>query len=177
MSMRTFTRNRIRGVSFRRSTSSLPGSRSRGADTFSVEQDSSLLTLSLQEIRKTEPAAFKPKDILRLLADQGRQEVHALVSDAVDHLGQLRQLERSLLRFTSEQETKRQLLGAESLEDGRIHPMDELRVEVMRLQRLWKMRLEILEMVAMAQNSLRHYPSALPEKRPQPGAKSARPKK
>jgi hypothetical protein len=177
LSMRTFARNRIRGVSFRRSTSSLPGTRSRASDGKFAGQDPFLFEMSLHELRKTEPTAFKPKDIHRLLADQGRQEVHALVSDAVDHLGQLRQLERSLLRFTSDQETKRQLLGNDTHEDRGTSSLDNLRVEVMRLQRLWKMRLEILEMIAMAQNSLRHFVEERLEMRPQPEVKSVRTKK
>ncbi len=177
MSMRTFARNRIRGVSFRRSTSSLPGARSRTTANTRSGEDTFLLEMSLRELHKTEPVPFKPKDIHRLLADQGRQEVHALVSDAVDHLGQLRQLERSLLRFSTDQETKRQLLDAETHEESRFNRMDDLRIEVMRLQRLWKIRLEILEMIAMAQNSLRHFASGLPEKRQQPEAKSFRPRK
>lgn len=177
LALRTFARNRIRGVSFRRATSSLPGATTRSTDTKKSLNDPFFLQATLAELQKTEPRPFRPRDIQRLMADQGRQEIHALVSDTVDHLAQLRQLERSLLRFAPEHETKRQLLDAESAEDARGSSLDEMRIEVLRLQRLWKMRLEILEMITMAQNSLRHSPSAPQEKRLQQAATSARPKK
>lgn len=157
MTSRTFTRNRIRGVSFHHARSSSVSGHGGSRRDSSTYSSTAWTGPSLQELQNTAPQRFGDSDLHRLLADQGRQEIHSLVSDAVEHLGQLRQLSRSLQRFAPEEETHRQFLNAESNEDSGIHPMQEMYVEVMRIQRLWKLRLETLEMIVMAQNSLRYY--------------------
>lgn len=177
MTSRTFTHNRIRGVSFRHARSS--GVSGRGVRKRDSSPDSSAAWSgpSLQELQTTAPQRFADFDVHRLLADQGRQEIHSLVSDAVEHLGQLRQLSVSLQRFAPEEETHRQFLDAQSNEDTGTHPLQEMYVEVMRIQRLWKLRLDMLEMIVMAQNSLRYYSEGSGEKHRRPVAAFAPTKK
>jgi len=177
LTSRTFTHNRIRGVSFRHARSSCVSGRGGGRRDSSAYSSAAWTGPILQELQNTAPQRFGDFDVHRLLADQGRQEIHSLVSDAVEHLGQLRQLSRSLQRFAPEEETHRQFLNAESNEDSGIHPMQEMYVEVMRIQRLWKLRLDTLEMIVMAQNSMRYYLEGPGEKHRRPVAAFAPTKK
>ncbi|MFZ9521174.1 MAG: hypothetical protein ACO3A4_11925 [Silvanigrellaceae bacterium] len=183
MASRLFTRNRIRGVSFHRGRSNLPGRRRGGDDSglgFSSLNDmsnrispySSWMGPTPEQIRESAPDGFKNSDLHRLIADHGRNELHTLVSESVDQLVQLKQLARSVERFSSEEEPDRKYLGFENEDDLSANPMQEMRIEALRVQRLWKLRLELLEMIAMAQDSLRSSGKELSKRRRQPAGES-----
>lgn len=174
MSPRTFTRTRIRGVSFHHQSSAIAARGSRKEHSHQGHYGWNGPQLS--EIQATAPLPFSNSDLHRLLGDQGRQEIHSLVSDAIDRLSQLRLLSQSVQRFAPESEVDRKFLQLETVEEPDTHPLRELFVEVNRLQRLWRLRLEILEMIVMAQNSLRGFPTKFEERLQQRVVKSA-PKK
>ncbi|MEY4065898.1 MAG: hypothetical protein RIR26_2106 [Pseudomonadota bacterium] len=179
MLSRTFSRNRIRGVSFhhnRSTAAARPRSSGKRPSGFDMPWNGP----SLEALRSSAPCAFSDTDLRRLLADQGRQEIHTRVSDAVDHLGQLKQLSQSLQRFAppSEGADRGSLrLGDEDEDEISLHPLRELTVEVGRLQQLWKLHLDLLEMIVMAQNSLRRSPSVRAERPRQQAEVSVQPKK
>lgn len=166
MMSRSFSRNRIRGVSFHHSRSG-PSGRQRNAREQTHAFNATWNGPSLAALRNSAPTPFTDADVHRLLADQGRQEIHTRVSDAVEHLGQLRQLAQSLQRFlpSTESEGRSSLqFGDDEDEENQLHPLRELTVEVTRLQHLWKLHLDLLEMIVMAQNSLRRFPSTRAKK-------------
>ena len=99
------------------------------------------------KIRNTAPPRLSRTEIRTLLWDSGRQSLHTLISDAVDALGAVRQLKRQVIF-----EDREEILGS-GLEDSW-----SLRNEVSHTAQLWKLRLDILEMIAEAQGSLRHLP-------------------
>ena len=107
-----------------------------------------------------------------MIADYGRNELHTLVSESVDHLVQLKQLTRSVERFAGEEEPDRRFLGSENDDELSANPMQDMRIEALRVQRLWKLRLELLEMVAMAQDSLRNSGTGPSKKRRPPAGES-----
>lgn len=174
---RLFSRQRIRGVSFRHGRSS-PASRrparSQGdaGSPFKPGPLSSSDTLwsgpSVESIRNSAPWPFKKNDVHRLLADYGRNELHTLVSEAVEHLVQLRQLTQSFQRFVPDVAPDRKFLESDGGEETVAHPLQETGIEIMRVQRLWKHRLEMLEMIAMAQDSLRNFGVKSSKTHPQP---------
>ncbi|MEN9827330.1 MAG: hypothetical protein RI953_3075 [Pseudomonadota bacterium] len=180
---RLFTRNRIRGVSFHRGRSGLPGRRPSG-DEFAVgisslnglksgfSSSSHWSGPSPEQIRESAPEGFKNSDLRRLMADHGRNELHTLVSESVDHLVQLKQLARSVERFAGEDEPDRKFMGSETDDELSANPIQEMRIEALRVQRLWKLRLELLEMIAMAQDSLRSSGTGLSRKRRPPAGES-----
>lgn len=174
MAPRTFSRNRIRGISFHRQRG-ISGVRSRKMEGH-LGYGFPWTGPGIEDLRNSAPVSFNDRDLHRLLADQGRQEVHSLVSDAVDHLAQLRHLGQALQRFVTQDDVDRKFLDGDETESTQMHPAQELYVEVNRLQRLWKVRLEILEMVVMAQNSLRNYPTEF-SKTPQRRVASFAPQK
>jgi hypothetical protein len=168
MMSRSFSRNRIRGVSFHHSRSVSSG-RQRNPREQTHAFNTAWNGPSLAALRNSAPPPFTDADVHRLLADQGRQEIHTRVSDAVEHLGQLRQLAQSLQRFlpSTEAESRSSLQwGDDEDDEHQLHPLGELTVEVTRLQHLWKLHLDMLEMVVMAQNSLRRFPSARAKRTP-----------
>lgn len=175
MAARLFVRNRIRGVSFRHTRSATGAG--RGAAPWSTSGSAIPWSgPSAADLRASAPKPFKKNDLHRLLADHGRQEIHTLVSDAVEQLGQLRQLSQSLKRFAPDEELSRRLLGDDGLDEHGTLPLHEILVEVMRVQRLWKLRLELLEMVVMAQESMRNS-TAKPSKKHQPPVAKYAPRK
>jgi hypothetical protein len=111
---------------------------------------------SADHVRAGAPQDFSTADIHRLLGDWGRNELHSLVSEAVDQLTQFRQLAQSMERLWPEIAPDRRFLMIDSHDDD-ADSLSEARVEILRVQRLWKLRLELLEMMAMAQDSLRHW--------------------
>lgn len=172
---RLFSRQRIRGVSFRHGRSS-PASRrpaktqgdagspfNWGPLSFS---DSPWSGPSVESIRNSAPRPFKKTDVHRLLADYGRNELHTLVSETIEHLVQLRQLSQSFRRFVPDVAPDRKFLEPDVGDETVAHPLQETGIEIMRVQRLWKHRLEMLEMIAMAQDSLRNFGVKSPKMRP-----------
>lgn len=165
MAANLLSKNRIRGVSFRRGRTS--------PVTSSFATDSTWSGPSAEQIRQSAPRPLRKTDLSRLLRDYGRNELHTLVSETVEQLGRLRQIVGSLRRLPTESEPDRRFLNPDDADDTDAHPLQNVALEMTRVQRLWKLRLEILEMVAMAQDSLRNYgtePSGKPQQR---GARSA----
>jgi hypothetical protein len=95
-----------------------------------------------------QPTDFTKSDIRRLMADFGRQEVHTLVSDAIDAAVHWKQVTDSLERNVSldliQKQEARQLLEDEV---GAL-------LAARKTLRLWRHRMQILEMIADAQRSL-----------------------
>ncbi len=173
---RLFSRQRIRGVSFRHGRSSTASRRpARSQGDFGSSFKSGPLSFtdklwsgpSAESIRNSAPRPFKKTDVHRLLADYGRNELHTLVSEAVEQLAQLRQLSQSFQRFVPDVAPDRKFLEPEVGEETAAHPLQETGIEIMRVQRLWKHRLEMLEMIAMAQDSLRNFGVKSSKTRPQ----------
>lgn len=147
--MKRIVRNRIGGVSFhvrRPGIQRGPGTRTPsrhlpallGQDSLSERPDGS-----------GAPAPLEPRDIHRLLGDFGRQELHTLVSDAVDAAVRWKQVVDALERNAPLGDA----FGAEPR--GFVSPRAvEALLDARRALRLWRHRLEILEMVADAQKSL-----------------------
>lgn len=185
---RLFAKNRIRGVSFRHRRASLTGGRGTsaggvddGMSQFSGSLDSMMSARwagpSVQDVRKSAPQAFKKNDLARLLGDYGRNELHTLVSEAVEQLSRLRQITQSIQRFAPTHEPDRHFFNHELQEESESsgHPLQDVGIEILRVQRLWKLRLELLEMVAMAQDSLRNW-NVKPAKKPRPPAAGSSPR-
>ena len=182
MSGRLFSRQRIRGVSFRhgRSPTSSRGNSGRSGDTPLASEPAARSAFaragsaaSPENIRNSAPQPLRNTDLRRLLEDFGRNELHSLVSDAVDHLVQLKQLNQSFQRLLPDSAPDRKFLASEDQEDLHADPLRETAVEIMRVQRLWKHRLDMLEMIAMAQDSLRNFSVKSPKTRRPPEAVSA----
>lgn len=164
MAANLLSKNRIRGVSFRRERSTpLKGS---------PAPHSTWSGPTAEQIRQSAPHPLRKTDLARLLRDFGRNELHTLVSETVDQLGRVRQIVGTLRRLPTESEPDRRFLDADDADESTTQPLQNVALEMMRVHRLWKLRLEILEMIAMAQDSLRNYgtePSGKPQQR---GAKS-----
>lgn len=162
---RLFSRSRIRGVSFRHGRAPLAAGRSEksrgasGSDFGLPPLDSFPSPFwngpSAEDIRNSAPRPFKSADLHRLLGDFGRNELHTLVSEAVEQLVKLKQISKSIERLSPDAEPDRHFLQLEESSESSAHPLQDVGVEILRVQRLWKLRLEVLEMVAMAQDSLR----------------------
>ncbi|MEN9809090.1 MAG: hypothetical protein RLZZ488_657 [Pseudomonadota bacterium] len=165
MAANLLSKNRIRGVSFRRGRSS-PVSNS-------LSVDSTWSGPSAEQIRQSAPRPLRKTDLSRLLRDYGRNELHTLVSETVEQLGRLRQIVGTMRRLPTESEPDRHFLNPDDSDDSDAHPLQNVALEMMRVQRLWKLRLEVLEMIAMAQDSLRNYGTEPSGKPRQLGAKSA----
>lgn len=182
MSGRLFSRQRIRGVTFRHGRATTASRRS--SDRKSGPSKSTAATagssfgragsfVSPENIRNSAPQPLRNTDLRRLLEDFGRNELHTLVSEAVEQLVQLKQLNQSFLRFIPDTAPDRKFLNTDDHDDLAANPMQETGVELLRVQRLWKHRLDVLEMVAMAQDSLRNFSSKSAKTRRPPAEGSA----
>jgi hypothetical protein len=179
MSGRLFSRQRIRGVTFRHGRSSAGAGRSKDSGTSGPQAIGSVLgkknsSTSAENIRNSAPPPLLERDLHRLLGDYGRNELHTLVSEAVDQLVQLKQLNQSFQRLMPDSAPDRKFLNTDESEELLADPLLETGVELVRVQRLWKHRLDMLEMIATAQDSLRNFSAKSAKTRPPPEAGSAR---
>ena len=90
------------------------------------------------------PDNFSKMDIERLMADFARHEVHTLVLDAIDAAVRWKQLTDTLERHVSPGDETREFA------DDEIDALLAARTTL----RLWRHRLQMLEMIADAQRSL-----------------------
>lgn len=154
-------RGRIRGITHRKLHSTLIG-RTPGTNK-PVNSDNFALTEA--ELKSALPQPFSHSEIYSLLCDLGRQRLHTLVSDCIDHTSHWRQvssvLDRQLNRVQNSQirkmESSSDLLLLNGDDAGywpgaNTDPRQWLALEVKRVYRLWKHRLSMLEMIADAQN-------------------------
>lgn len=166
MATRLFSRNRIRGISFHKTRGSVSArvpqlrfDKNAGSslDLLSMHSpsDSFWTGPTLEQIRDTAPTPLSRSDLLRLLGDHARNEIHTLVSEAIEQLTRLRHLTQSVDRFAPRADPQRRFLHEDKDAATEAHPLFETAIELQRIQRLWKLRLEVLEMITMAQSSLR----------------------
>ena len=172
MAGRTFTRNRIRGISFHHSRSAAYPPQ-RGTKSLHSLWNGP----KTDEIRNSMPTPLTQIDIARLLNDHSRSEIHALVAQSIDNLVNLQQLAQSLRKLSPSKEVNRHSFELEESEGREVHPLQLTELEVVSLQRTWRLRLELFDMIVMAQNSLRNFPQATSKKTPQQVAMSDRSKK
>lgn len=154
--MKRFSRNRIQGISFhiqrsgvglRRATSQgLSGpldlmAEGRQSTAGSVHGESELQKAALAG----KPQPLSRTDIRRLLADFGRQELHTLVSDAIE----------SAVRWKHVADAAERLVANDG-SDARVNHEEDVcaLVETRTTLRLWRHRIEMLEWIADAQRSL-----------------------
>lgn len=162
------SRVRIRGVSFRRTGPQGTGAGHKKDPTHVRPR----LQLSQQELAQGAPPPLTAPDLNRLLKDLGRQELHTLVSDCIDHVSRWRQIANAMdvqaglagdlagpRRMRSNSRAVEGLLplalGGEAdplTPDG--NPTQILALEARAVFRLWRHRLEMLELVAGAQRSI-----------------------
>jgi hypothetical protein len=149
--MKRILRQNIRGISFHSRRSGVgktpaPQALLRGHSPLLSDPE----TMARLAEGSDAPPPLDRRDIGRLLGDFGRQELHTLVSDAIDAAVRWKQLcdalERSLGPMGSP------ILGDEErILSTRIV---EAFLGARRTLQLWKHRIEILEMIADAQRSL-----------------------
>lgn len=172
MAGKTFTRNRIRGISFHHA---------RGAAFTRQRNDRRAPPAwsgpKADDLRNSKPAPLSKSDINRLLLDHSRAEMHELVSQSIDHLIQLQQLAHSLKKLIPATEVNRHDIELDETDQQEAHPMQLTALEVVSLQRVWKLRLELLEMIVMAQNSLRNFQPEAAKTTPQRAARFDRSRK
>ncbi len=139
--MRRFSRNRIHGVSFHvQRTGIARPTRAGSATDRPLEEIRSVA----QSAKHGQPPDLTKSDIRRLLEDFGRQELHTLVSDAID----------AAVRWKHVAESMERLFALD--DDKRIYEADEVGalIEARTTLRLWRHRIDVLELVADAQRSL-----------------------
>ncbi len=142
-------RSRIKGMSFRSSVT-ISGRSSRHkkdldhfADPVPTPSD------------KGAPAPLLRADIARLLNDIGRHELHALVSECIEHCSHWRQISRTL-----ERHAETSALGANRHQEneGTTAFTNAINTEALIESRknfsLWHHRLTMLEWIAAAQSSM-----------------------
>jgi hypothetical protein len=143
-----FARNKIRGVSFHRTGAPL---------TRKSEQEIWRITPDLhREIRNARPAPLSRNDILRLLEDFARVELHSLVLESIEQCGRWRQIQRLLERTVEEPQGAKQHPWSEL--SG--HPPDAilpdeatLLLATRHIYRQWRHRLDVLELIAEGQST------------------------
>ncbi len=138
--MRDLVRQKIKGISFRRRTFQ-GGNRKKFDVTLPPVED-----VDLQEAAPTD---FSSRDVKRLLKDLGRQELHTLVSDCVEHTSHWHQLRRHVEKFETTYKIDEENLPKASHAQLRA-------IEVRYLHRKWLHRLRLLELIADAQASIQH---------------------
>lgn len=94
-----------------------------------------------------------------------------LVSHSIENLINLQQLAHSLRKFSPRKEINRHSFELDESEGQETHPLQLTELEIVSLQRVWKLRLELLEMIVMAQNSLRNFPQEVSRTTPQQAVK------
>ncbi len=172
MAGRTFTRNRIRGISFHHNRSAVYRTHRNGQSIHN-----NWAGPKTDEIRNSTPTPLTHGDIQRLLHDHSRAEIHTLVTQSIENLVSLQQLGQSLRKLSSSKEINRHSFELDELEGKEVHPLQLTALEVVSLQRIWKLRLELFEMIVMAQNSLRNFPQATSKTTQLQAAKSDRSRK
>lgn len=137
--MRDLVRQKIKGISFRRRSY-------RGGVRTHNEM---LPPIDDVDLKEAHPPLLTPKDVTRLLKDLGRQELHTLVSDCVEHASHWHQLRRHVEKQETSYKKVTDELPKASAEQLRA-------IEVRYLHRMWLHRLRLLELIADAQSSIQH---------------------
>ena len=148
--MKRFSRNRIQGISFHVQRSGVGRVRVKGSSLPPlplVPAGGELLGGHALRCAALEgkPSDFTRADIRRLLEDFGRQELHTLVSDAIDAAVRWKQVSDAIDK-----------LVASERGETRVYREDDVGalVEARATMRLWRHRIEMLEWIADAQHSL-----------------------
>lgn len=143
-------RSRIKGMSFR----SHATSGSRLASPKNILQQPPEWNSSACE--KGAPLQLSRTDIVRLLHDGSRHELHTLVTESIEHCSNWRQIARALEYHTDSSIFE----NDRHHEDGRISAFENTKlaeslIEARKNLRLWNHRLTMLEWIAAAQSSMR----------------------
>lgn len=142
------SRNRIHGVSYKRTT--------LGPVRSGTKTKTPRPSAHKQNQQNTgAPTPFSTQQIHALLRDAARQSLHTLMNESVEMASFWRQASRALDKnfedtFFDDPRTREPLDISNSSEQA------ETLLIARRNSRLWKHRIAILEMIALAQLSLRH---------------------
>lgn len=153
--MKVFShRNKIHGITFHHRTSQ------RRIKTKSTLRDYFNLNHLIAQINEESPDNLDKENIAYLMCDQGRNEIHTLVSLCTDSISKWDGIIKTMDRcFTFANLEKKEFTLNSFLEqdDCLIAAIEELEVylEAKKLLALWKHKLKILEMIVEAQGSLR----------------------
>ncbi len=153
--MKVFShRNKIHGITFHHRTSQ------RRIKTKSTLRDYFNLNHLITQINEEYPDNLDKENIAYLMCDQGRNEIHTLVSLCTDNISKWDGIVKTMDRcFTFANLEKKEFTLNYFLEqdDCFIAAIEELEVylEAKKLLDLWKHKLKILEMIVEAQGSLR----------------------
>lgn len=145
MSSQILRRGRIRGVSLRRMAAGGPRAAHR-------DQGAEASALSPLSFREAAPDPLAPQRICKLLAEHGRNEIHTLVSDCIEEIGQWRDALRALEARAprSGDALRGRGAGEAGIIEARVDALVELRALVRKLEH----RLAMLEWINEAQRSL-----------------------
>lgn len=153
--MKVFShRNKIHGITFHHRTSQ------RRIKTKSTLRDYFNLNHLITQINEEYPDNLDKENIAYLMCDQGRNEIHTLVSLCTDNISKWDGIVKTMDRcFTFANLEKKEFTLNSFLEqdDCFIAAIEELEVylEAKKLLALWKHKLKILKMIVEAQGSLR----------------------
>ena len=152
--MTTFPRRRIRGISFRHTRPGNPQANRKFRPDLVP-----LVTLSTHEMARAKPKPFDKSDIHRLLCDLGRQELHTLVTDCIEHVAHWRQITSRLRPIVEEVREFAEAVHLTFSENATLPQRTDwilAYLEAQAVYRLWRHRLTMLEMIADAQSSWQH---------------------
>ena len=149
------SRQRIQGISLNRKT---PSTARNSAPRVNIENNSSD-ALALQKILNSKPIPFSNSDIHRLLGDMGRTELQHLVSETIESISHwrqaLRRIEKSELKATNRWDWDANDSKFEkNVQNYSLTVAQTLELEVRAQYRVWKHRLEVLELIASGQSSV-----------------------
>ncbi len=153
--MKVFShRNKIHGVTFHYRTSQ------RRIQTKSALRDYFNLNHLIMQIHEELPENLDKKNIAYLMCDQGRNEIHTLVSICTDSISKWDGIVKTMDRcftFANLEKKEFALNGYLEQDEHFIAAIEELEVylEAKKLLALWKHKLKILEMIIKTQGSLR----------------------
>jgi hypothetical protein len=119
----------------------------RTKSTFQPSPDS-IEMMSLAQ--KMSPTHLRPSDIRMLIQDLGRNSLHTMMSDASDSLAAVRQMKK---QWTEKFKAGNSDVNADQESESNSFVLCELSY----VQLSWKLKLDVLEMIAEAQNSLMYY--------------------
>lgn len=152
---RLFARNSIRGVTTHRR--SYGASAKRDYVKLST-LDTSPFQITKKMLQEGKPAELCSIKIRALLLDTPRHEIHALVSEAIEHLSHWKQLLHALESYLARKGSLELYLENSAFEDEDLEPNEQhnFALDVRANFQLWKHRLAVLELIADAQHCIGH---------------------
>ena len=131
--MNDLTRRKIKGISFRRSSTHF----------FPKKRQAINFELSETELKAGVAVPLNKKEIQRLMHDLGRQELHTLVSECVENASHWKQISKAM------EKNETRFLGDDEDEEFSLRA-----IQARTNYRSWLHRLKMLELISDAQWSI-----------------------